>query len=60
MPLPTSGRLRRSVMHGSCHEAADAGCSWRKRAPRSNCERYSCVMNSRCVLAVLMRRATSC
>eukprot|EP00969_Alexandrium_andersonii_P197418 8721562-Alexandrium_andersonii.AAC.1 len=38
-------------MHGSCHDAAEAGCSWRKRAPRSNCERYSWVMNSRCVLA---------
>eukprot|EP00969_Alexandrium_andersonii_P222894 9844772-Alexandrium_andersonii.AAC.1 len=60
MPFSTSGRLRSSVTHGSCHEAAEAGCSWRKCAPRSNCERCSCVMNSRCVLAALMRRATSC
>eukprot|EP00969_Alexandrium_andersonii_P346708 15328436-Alexandrium_andersonii.AAC.1 len=33
--LSTSGWLSSSTMHGSCHDAAEAGCSWRKRAPRS-------------------------
>eukprot|EP00969_Alexandrium_andersonii_P321177 14191641-Alexandrium_andersonii.AAC.1 len=33
MPPSTSGWLKSSTMHGSCHEATEAGCSWRKWAP---------------------------
>eukprot|EP00969_Alexandrium_andersonii_P288236 12742946-Alexandrium_andersonii.AAC.1 len=30
MPLSTSGWLSNSTMHGSCRDAAEAGCPWRK------------------------------
>eukprot|EP00969_Alexandrium_andersonii_P335306 14819414-Alexandrium_andersonii.AAC.1 len=59
-PPSTSGGLKSSTVQGSCHDYAEAGCSWRKWAPRSSCAQYSLVMNSRWAQAVDTRLATSC
>eukprot|EP00969_Alexandrium_andersonii_P205013 9059261-Alexandrium_andersonii.AAC.1 len=48
-----------STITGSLHELAVTGRSYRERAPRSNCDRYSRATNSRCTRAWRRRPGTS-
>eukprot|EP00969_Alexandrium_andersonii_P157826 6975086-Alexandrium_andersonii.AAC.1 len=45
-------------MTGSCHEL-EAGCSHRKRAPLSSCDRYRLTTNSKRARARRIRSCTS-
>eukprot|EP00969_Alexandrium_andersonii_P323761 14305096-Alexandrium_andersonii.AAC.1 len=45
--VDTPGVDRSSSIAGSFQELAEAGCSRRKCAPLSNCDRCNCTANSR-------------
>eukprot|EP00969_Alexandrium_andersonii_P145052 6413346-Alexandrium_andersonii.AAC.1 len=55
----TRGSLSSSCMLGRSHEAAVAGCSCRKCAPRASWGWYSLITNSVWTLAFSSRSSTS-
>eukprot|EP00969_Alexandrium_andersonii_P051232 2250867-Alexandrium_andersonii.AAC.1 len=57
--VPTCGPLSSSRISGKPHEAALAGRSWRKRAPRASWDRWSLIANSTWALAPSSRPFTT-
>eukprot|EP00969_Alexandrium_andersonii_P214770 9485188-Alexandrium_andersonii.AAC.1 len=58
-PLSTPGRLRSPRVSSVPHEAADAGCSCKKCAPRAICASYNLMTKLRWVRASCILRSTS-
>eukprot|EP00969_Alexandrium_andersonii_P201878 8920349-Alexandrium_andersonii.AAC.1 len=59
MPLATSGLVSSNCVLSAFQDEAEAGCSWRKSAPRSSCASSTLATKSKWARASRRRRPTS-